>query len=211
MTSTADRLLDATMALLLEPGAVSPTLRAITERAGANVAAVGYHFGSKDELVARAYAGILDEVTRRQLDRLAQLPDDASLEQVVRVWVTPAFAVHDGTERESAMWAAVHRGMVEQAPGLLAHRGTVEAVEEQLHGRLRALLPHLSEGELRFRHAATLAGLGSLRSGALRQVLGGDHAEEAVLLDLVVAWVVGGLQAPPALPATATAEPPATG
>ena len=205
MTSTAERLLDATTALLLEPGTASPTLRAITDRAGANVAAVGYHFGSKDELVARAYAGILDEVTRLQLDRLAQLPDDASLEQVVRIWVTPAFAVHDGSERESAMWAAVHRAMVEQSPALLAHRGTVEAVEEQLNGRLRALLPHLSEAELRFRHAATLAGLGSLRSGALRQVLGGDAAQEAVLLDLVVAWVVGGLEGAPAL------APPAHG
>lgn len=197
MTGTADRLLDATTALLVEQGPGATTLRAITDRAGANVAAVGYHFGSKDALVTRAYAAILDEVTRLQLARLAELPDDASLEAVVRLWVTPAFAVHDGSARESAMWAAVQRGMAEQAPALLAQRGTVEAVEEQLHRRFRALLPHLSEPELRFRHAATLAGLGSLRSGALQQLLA-DTPNESVLLDLVVAWVVGGLRAPAA-------------
>lgn len=197
MTGTADRLLDATTALLVEQGPGATTLRAITDRAGANVAAVGYHFGSKDALVTRAYAAILDEVTRLQLARLAELPEDASLEAVVRLWVTPAFAVHDGSARESAMWGAVQRGMAEQAPALLAHRGTVEAVEEQLHRRLRALLPHLSEPELRFRHAATLAGLSSLRSGALQQLLA-DSPDESVLLDLVVAWVVGGLRAPAA-------------
>ena len=113
----------------------------------------------------------------------------------MRLWVTPAFAVHDGSALESAMWGAVQRGMAEQAPALLAHRDTVEAVEGQLHRRLGALLPHLSEPELRFRHAATLAALGALRSGALQQVLA-DAPDESVQLDLVVAWIVGGFRAP---------------
>jgi AcrR family transcriptional regulator len=200
MTETARRLMDATTALLVEQGPGATTLRAITDRAGANVAAVGYHFGSKDALVSQAYAAILDEVTGIQLARLAELHEDAPLEAVVRIWVTPAFATHDGSERESAMWSAVQRGMAEQASVLLAHRTTLEAVDEQLHRRLRALLPHLSVVELHFRHAAVLAALGSLRTGALQQLLA-SGPDEPELRDFVVAWVVGGMRAPAVRPA----------
>jgi AcrR family transcriptional regulator len=195
MPTTAERLLEATTCLLVEQGPTATTLRAITERADANVAAVGYHFGSKDALVTQAYAAILDEVTRLQLARLAELPEDADLQAVVRIWLSPAFAVGEESVRESALWTAVHRGMAEQAPGMLEHQESVAAVEEQLHRRLRRLLPHLSDSELRFRHAATLAGLSSLRSGPLQQLWRID-SDESALLDLAVAWVAGGLQAP---------------
>lgn len=199
MTGTAARLFDATTALLIEQGPSSTTLRGITERAGANIASVGYHYGSKDALVTQAYAAILDEVTRLALTRLAQLPEDAPLEAVVRVWVTPAFPVAEGSPRESALWRVVQRGMAEQPLTPSAGRDTIAAVEEQLHRRLRALLPHLSEPELRFRHAATLAGLGSLHSGAAQQLL--TVSPEAELLDYAVAWVAGALRGPAALTA----------
>lgn len=197
MSATPDRLLEATIDLLVAHGPADTTLRAITDRAGANVAAVGYHFGSKDALVTQAYAVILARVTQSQLDRLAGLPEDADLESIVRLWVGPAFAAQDGGSRETALWSAVQRGMAEQAPTLLAHRDTVSAVEEQLHRRLRALLPHLDDAELRFRHAATLAAVGSLGADSLRH-LWPDLEPGPHLLELVVTWVAGGLRAPAA-------------
>lgn len=197
MTGTADRLLQATIELLVEQGPAATTLRAITDRAGANVAAVGYHFGSKDALVTEAYAAILAEVTHSQLARLAELPEDADLEAVVRIWVGPAFSADDDNAKEAELWKAVHHGMAEQAPTLLAHRDTVAVVEDQLHRRLHALLPHLDEPELRFRHAATLAAIGSLRTDSL-QHLWPNLEHETQLLELVVTWIAGGLRAPAA-------------
>lgn len=199
MTGTADRLLQAAIDLLVEQGPAATTLRAITDRAGANVAAVGYHFGSKDALVTEAYAEILAQVTRTQLDRLAALPENADLAAVVRVWVGPAFATGDGDVREAALWRAVQHGMAEQAPALLAHRDTVAVVEDELHRRLHAFLPHLDEPELRFRHAATLAAIGSLRTDSLRHLMP-EHAHASQLLELVVTWIAGGLRAPAAPP-----------
>lgn len=197
MADTADRLLEAAIELLVEQGPAATTLRAITDRAGANVAAVGYHFGSKDALVTEAYATILTEVTRSQLERLASLPQDADLDAVVRVWVGPAFGIGDHDGREAALWGAVHQGMAERLPSLLTHRETVALVEDQLLRRLHALLPHLDQSELRFRHAATLAAIGSLRTGTL-QPLWPQPENRARLLELVVAWVAGGLRAPAA-------------
>ena len=48
---TRDRLLTAALELLAQRGQEGVTLREITEAAGANVAAVSYHFGSLQDAV----------------------------------------------------------------------------------------------------------------------------------------------------------------
>jgi len=49
---TRTQLLDAAERLFAERGFRGTSIRAITDLAGANLAAVGYHFGSKAELLA---------------------------------------------------------------------------------------------------------------------------------------------------------------
>ncbi|HKF00084.1 MAG TPA: TetR/AcrR family transcriptional regulator [Actinomycetes bacterium] len=51
---TETRLLDGTLACLRERGVAGTTSREIAAAAGVNLAAITYHFGSKDELVAHA-------------------------------------------------------------------------------------------------------------------------------------------------------------
>ena len=63
---TPRNLISATETLLVEKGHAGVTLRDITDLAGANVAAVAYHFGSKDDLVAKVYGDALAEVTSVQ-------------------------------------------------------------------------------------------------------------------------------------------------
>ncbi|MGB3302811.1 MAG: TetR/AcrR family transcriptional regulator [Gordonia sp. (in: high G+C Gram-positive bacteria)] len=67
--TTREKLLDAAEALLLQDGYDAVSVRRICTRAGANSAAVHYHFGSKEQLVANlletrlasVWAGGLDE------------------------------------------------------------------------------------------------------------------------------------------------------
>lgn len=54
MTDTRARLLDATRRCIAANGLAGTTSRDITSTAGANLAAITYHFGSKEELVAQA-------------------------------------------------------------------------------------------------------------------------------------------------------------
>ena len=69
----SQRILDATVELVALKGPHLTTVRDITAATGANVSAVSYYFGSKDELVRQALATILNPLNteRRKLLRAA--------------------------------------------------------------------------------------------------------------------------------------------
>lgn len=196
-SDTVGRLRAAAEDLLLEKGQAATTLRDITDRAGANVASVSYHFGSKDALLAEVFRDVLHEATGVQKVRLEALDDDAPLEDVVRAWLSPVLAAAGPDSREARLWAIVQRGMTEQAPGLAEHLATiVPAVEVHLIERLAKHLPHLGREELMVRHAATLAAVAVL--GGRGPVPALDMSASPRLGELILAWVVGGLRAPAA-------------
>lgn len=192
---TVARLREAAEELLLSKGQAGTTLRDITERAGANVASVSYHFGSKDALLGEVFRAVLEEATDIQRRRLEALPADAPLEDLVRVWLAPALPALDRDPREARLWSIIQRGMTERAPGLLAHAVAIRPlVEQHLIERLARCLPHLDREELLVRHAATLAAVAALGSTGVDVFLpegaGGRFA------DRLVTWIVGGLRAP---------------
>jgi AcrR family transcriptional regulator len=194
---TPSRLRDAAERLLAErpPGRIS--LRDITEAAGANVAAVGYHFGSKDALLDEVVRRALTEQLERQRVQLAELGESAGLEAVVRAWVLPGFgAAGAGEQRRRRM---MQNALLAPSPGVAAVLAELdEPVRRELLDRLGRLLPDLSPEELAFRHAAVLAAAGGLGGGFFGSLVSG--ADPKVLADRFVAWVVGGLVAPPAGP-----------
>lgn len=90
-SSTRERILATAGAVFARQGLAAP-LRAVTAAAGVNLAAVNYHFGSKDALV--------QEVVRRRLDQLAghrqralaavQARPGHTLEDVLQAFIAPA-------------------------------------------------------------------------------------------------------------------------
>ncbi|MFW5753014.1 MAG: TetR/AcrR family transcriptional regulator [Planctomycetota bacterium] len=76
MNETADtptRILDAAERLFAERGFDAVGLRGITQEAGANLAAVNYHFGSKEQLLFAVLARRLEPLNRERLQRLDKL------------------------------------------------------------------------------------------------------------------------------------------
>jgi AcrR family transcriptional regulator len=57
---TIDRILDVAESLFSEKGFAETSLRSITSEAGVNLAAVNYHFGSKQKLIQAVFARFLD-------------------------------------------------------------------------------------------------------------------------------------------------------
>ncbi len=93
---TPRRLLDAAERLFAERGISHTSLRDITAEAGANVAAVNYYFGSKNELAREVFArrmGPLNEERIRHLSEVERAAGEEgpALEDVLRAFVLPTF------------------------------------------------------------------------------------------------------------------------
>ena len=72
--NTRDKILNAAGEVFAEQGFEGATVRAITERAGVNLAAVNYHFRDKAELYTRV---VLDACSARAAwrDVIAEAPE----------------------------------------------------------------------------------------------------------------------------------------
>jgi AcrR family transcriptional regulator len=67
---TPARLVAAATQLIAEGGEEATSLRAVSRAARSNAAAVHYHFGGRDELLAAVLASLLEPVHRRRLELL---------------------------------------------------------------------------------------------------------------------------------------------
>lgn len=93
LDSTRDRILAAAEELFARTGVARTSLRAITALARVNLAAVNYHFGSKDGLVEAVYRRRLEPLNGarlRNLDRVeAEFGGRPPLEAVLEAFMSP--------------------------------------------------------------------------------------------------------------------------
>jgi AcrR family transcriptional regulator len=92
---TRERILDAAEKLFCRAGASRTSLRAVTVAAGVNVAAVHYHFGSREALLEAVFARRVAPVHEEQLRRLDAIEIAAGdgplpLEPVLEAFLAPA-------------------------------------------------------------------------------------------------------------------------
>ena len=89
--STKDRILDAAEVLFADLGFEATSLRTITQIAGVNLAAVNYHFQSKEALLLAVLGRRAEEVNRRRLELLdrAEAKGDATVEEILEALFRP--------------------------------------------------------------------------------------------------------------------------
>jgi AcrR family transcriptional regulator len=85
--ATRQRLLAAACEIFASKGYMHATVSEICERAGANLAAVNYHFGGKDELYAEAWREAFAEALRLYPPD-GGLPPDAPSDERLRAFVS---------------------------------------------------------------------------------------------------------------------------
>src|SRR3954469_8041648 len=86
---TRTRLMDAALDLLAERGEDGVTLRALTDAADANVAAVSYHFGSLKALCDASVEYALERYLDAQEEALSPLGPKSTLEDVAGAFARP--------------------------------------------------------------------------------------------------------------------------
>jgi AcrR family transcriptional regulator len=100
--STKDRILNAAEKLLATHGFEATSLRAITAEAGVNLAAVNYHFQTKEALFRAVIARRIDPVNKRRMTMLDVVEARAGegplpIGPVIEAFVRPAFEVRGCT------------------------------------------------------------------------------------------------------------------
>ncbi len=95
-TDTKTRILDAAEELFADHGFPATSMRDITQEAGVNLAAINYHFGSKEALLVSVLERKIAPVNQARLARLRALEAAAgdhpiATEDLVRAFLTPVF------------------------------------------------------------------------------------------------------------------------
>ena len=151
--STKDRILGAAEELFAQRGFEGASLRRVTAAAGVNLAAVNYHFGSKEKLVERVLRRRLDVLSARRLEALARVEGraDTTLEQVLGAYIRPGLELaHDaGGELFMRMLARAFAEHDERLREFLSeHYGHVM---RRFAAEFARMLPQLDKVELYWR------------------------------------------------------------
>ena len=148
---TRTRLLDAALDLLAERGPDGVTLRALTDAADANVAAVSYHFGSLQSLCDAAVERALERYLDAQEEAVGALGPESTLEQVAAAFARPmmnAIAVGGG---DLAVMRIVARVGIDPPQGWERFDARFDRIRRDVLRLVKPHLPDAKDKELIFR------------------------------------------------------------
>jgi len=203
---TKSRILDAAEHLFADRGFADTSMRRITTEAGANLAAVHYHFGSKEQLIDAVLARRLGPLNEARLAGLRRAeaeagPAGAPVEALLVAFIAPALQLREGTDRGSSIVRLLGQCLNQPDPAL--RRKVLERFREvfdRFSAALSRALPHLDPADVRWRLLFTIGSMAHMMSMSddLFELSGGlcDPEDTQGVLKRLVAFVAAGLEAP---------------
>lgn len=222
ISDTRSRILDAAERLFMEHGLEATTLRMITAEAQANIAAVNYHFGSKEALIEELFRRRLTWLNEQRLAELDRLEADAGEAPVKPRLIVEAFfgvAIRMAADTEGGgrnFMRLLSRTYTE--PAQFVKSFLAEEYAEVL-ARFKAAffkaLPDVPKDEFLWRFHFMLGAMSYAVSGAdAISVVGEDkldldsERETEALYARLMSFLIGGLRAPlPEIPAKQSKKP----
>lgn len=206
--STKTQILDAAEKLFAEFGFDATSLRAVTRTAGVNLAAVNYHFGTKEGLFRAVFARRIEPLNQERLERLSDIVAAADaqnttpvLEDLLRAMLEPALRV--ALEPGGADFLRLMGRMHADPDVAKTHQAVLELFGElrlQFIPRFAAALPELPEVELMWRlHFVFGAMANTMTCGATLEWLTDGRcttSDVAAAVARLVAFAAAGLRAP---------------
>lgn len=209
---TKERLLQTALRMFAESGFDAVSIRDLTSAAGANLGAIGYHFGSKDDLIKAVFDRLAIPANER---RLAQLDayertvkeNGTSIEGVVRAFIEPAVRFAKDKESDGVYYSRILDIAYTLRPQVFTElmRAQYDEIARRFINALAQALPEMPRDEVVWRYTFTI--------GAMLHILDdADHADRVKIfskgrgdssnpdeiIDKLVPYVVGGITAPAA-------------
>lgn len=207
-TPTKNRILDAAETLFMEHGFEATSLRQITALAEVNLAAVSYHFGSKEELFESVLTRRLDPMNRERIALLTRFereaaPEVLSCERILTAMFIPALELARDRERGGQNFLRLlGRAYADPAPFIRRFLSEQYAVMiARFKGAFGRALPHLPKKELSWRLHFVMGALSYTLAGtdALKMIAALSPREagnDEILLHRLAPFLVAGLKAP---------------
>lgn len=205
---TRHRILDAAESLFVEHGLEATSMRMITTLAGANLAAVNYHFGTKDSLIQEVFKRRLVALNQQRLQQLDEVERAAAAagkqvkaSQVLEAFFGPALALASDTEHGGHTFMRL-LGRTYTDPNAFVRQFLAEEYAETLNrflGALYASLPGVPRDEILWRFHFMMGATSYAIAGtdALKLFAGGFEDEDPkLLLPRLMSFLLGGLRAP---------------
>jgi AcrR family transcriptional regulator len=196
MSDTKEKILDTAERMIGERGYAATSLRQIIAEAGVNLAAVHYHFGSKEELldavVARKVTPV-NEARIAHLDRVEAAGNGvAGVEQILESFLLPTAEVASGNP-----------GFVRLMGQMLAEGMMPRIVERHFHATglrfvaaLRRALPELPQEELMWRvHFMIGAMAHTMCRAPVFPLMAGDAGDIKPRMERLVTFLSAGFRA----------------
>ena len=202
---TRTRILDAAEELFMLHGFEATSMRQLTSRAGVNLAAVNYHFGSKHALIEAVFRRRLDPMNAARIAELAKLEANGNLspETIIRAFVGPSLRlVEDAKGGGRNFTRLLGRTYTEPSKPLRALIGQMYApTMERYKAALERALPHMPREELVWRMHFMFGTLAyTLAATDTVQLIAGckpeDRYDARLLEERLAAFLLAGLLAP---------------
>lgn len=208
--STRSKIVMAALRVFATRGFEAASLKEITTASETNVAAIHYHFGSKEALIREVLQTVADPVNQLRMDMLARQPagPGRTLEHVLEALLAPPIRLSADTTGDGRLLTR----LILQAralPSEFTNTALVQQYDEMaLHfvQALREVEPGLSEGDAFWRYAFAIGAMHYIVADSdaanhrLNRLSGGlcDTDDPEAILRQLIAFVAAGMRARPA-------------
>ncbi len=186
---THEEILNAAEELFARHGIAATSLRAIVKQAGVNVAAIHYHFGSKEKLTSAVFNRHIDKINderMRLLDELLRNESVPALQNIVHAFLAPMFHYFARQpERIRGLFARLHSEPEWTLPVIRQHHGILE----EFRKAFQTAVPQLTADQVRYRMIFMIGTTGIVLSGqhpALNELTDKWNNPEEILREIII-------------------------
>jgi AcrR family transcriptional regulator len=216
---TKERILAAAERLIADRGFAATSLRTVTAAAGVNLAAVHYHFGTKEALLQEVFSRRIGPVNQQRCERLAALEVASggrplAVEAVLEAFLAPLIGLKHDLEGEGMVWSRFIGRVYAESPEVVEKlvRNQFADIGRRIVAALGRALPHLTPQEiferLQFAIGMMTHTLTDLHRISIPEEFRGEPHDAAETLRHMVIFLAAAFRAPASRNATRLAPLP---